>query len=161
MRKPRRSKRVCAHMLGEGLGRSRFHTTSSCIPSHHAALSSPCPAWAGRVPNFPQQETKEAQVVHLPRHIPVGLVNNGGGSGPWHKDVVFSWGSRGGKSPRSPAVTGGWGRQLSLSRELHRFTSGIRLSWKAAFFPWPPSFSAPSWPCLDSSASGAGARGSP
>lgn len=116
-----------------GAGEVRFHTTTSCLPSHPSALSSPCPSWAGRVPNFPQQETKEAQLVHLPRHIPVGLVNNGGGSGPWHKEVVFSWGSRGGESPHSPAVTGGWGSQLSLSWELHRFTSGIlgkRGNWK-------------------------------
>ena len=105
---------VCVCVLGEGPGRPRFHTTTSCLPSHHPALSSPCPAWAGGgSPTFPQQEAKEAQLVHLPRHVLVELVNNGGG-GPWHKEVVFSWGSRGGGSLRSPAVTGGWGEPALL-----------------------------------------------
>lgn len=47
--------RVCvsACVLREGPGRPRFHTITSCLPSHHSALSSPCPAWAGAVPNLP------------------------------------------------------------------------------------------------------------
>lgn len=77
-------------------------------------------------PTFPQREAKEAQLVHLPRHVLAELVNDDGGE-PWHKEVgfFFSWGSRGGGSLRSPAVTGGWGSQLCFSCEHHRFTSGI------------------------------------
>lgn len=58
--------------------------------------------------------------------------------------LFFSWGGRGGESPHSPAVTGGWGSKLSLSWELHRFTSGIlreRGNWKlisAYTAPTPP-----------------------
>lgn len=63
--------------------------------SHHHQLSSLPPfcslitlSRVGRV--GPQQEAREAQLVHLPRHIPVGLVNKGGGGGgPWHKEVAF------------------------------------------------------------------------
>lgn len=35
-----------------------------------------------------RQDASEAQLVHLPRHILVELVNNCG-SGPWHKEIVL------------------------------------------------------------------------
>lgn len=78
-------------MLEEGLGGVK-------ISHHHHQLSSLPPFCSlvtlvlhgqGGSPTFPQQEAKEAQLIHLPRHIPVRLVNNGGGGGPWHKEVAF------------------------------------------------------------------------
>jgi len=121
---------VCVCVLGEGPGRARFCTTTSRLPSHHPALSSPCPAWAGGRGECPQpspwREAKEAQLVRLPRHVLLELVNNGGG-GPWHKEVVFSWGGRGGGSLRSPAVAGGWGEPALLllrASQVHQRDSG-------------------------------------
>lgn len=35
-----------------------------------------------------RQDASEAQLVHLPRHVLVELVNNCG-SGPWHKEIVL------------------------------------------------------------------------
>lgn len=90
-------------------------------------LAHPPVLLGGGSPTFPPQDASEAQLVRLPRHVPVELFNNGG-SGPWHKEIVFfffSWGSRGGRSVGSPVVTGGWGSQLCFSRVHHRFTSGI------------------------------------
>lgn len=38
--------------------------------------------------NLPPQDASKTQLVHLPRHILVELVNDCG-SGPWHKEIVF------------------------------------------------------------------------
>lgn len=94
-------------VLGDRPRRLRFHTTTSSLPSHHPALSSPCPKWAGGgSPTFPQQEANEAQLVHLPRHILVELVNDGGGV------VVVGRGTRRLFIPGVAEAAGGCARQL-------------------------------------------------
>lgn len=103
---------VCARR-GSGEAKISHHHQLSSLPPFCSLITLSCVGRVGVSPIFPQQEAKEAQPVHLPRHILVELVNNGGG-GPWHKEVIFSWGSRGGRSLCSPAVTGGWGEPALL-----------------------------------------------
>lgn len=77
---------VCARRGAGDIKISHHHQLSSLPPSCSLiTLSCMGQGWS---PTFPQQEAKEAQLVHLPRHVLVELVNNGGG-GPWHKEVVF------------------------------------------------------------------------
>lgn len=101
---------VCARR-GAGEAKISHHQLSSLPPSC-SLITLSCVGGEGS-PTFPQQEAKEAQLVHLPRHVLAELVSNGGG-GPWHEEVVSSWGSRGGRSLHSLAVTGGWGEPALL-----------------------------------------------
>lgn len=80
---------VCARR-GAGETKISHHHQLSSLPPSCSLITLSCMG-QGWSPTFPQQEAKEAQLVHLPGHVLVELVSNGGG-GPWHKEAVFSLG---------------------------------------------------------------------